>query len=537
MLIALVANGAVAQNKTQVANLATLGKVWGFLKYYHPSAAKGQPDWDKELVRMIPLIEQAASVKEAGMLLESWYRSLPVAQLASTPVNWAADSLDRVFTTKDIDAFKIPVPLVSEFKRLYDYHQPDTSRYITRTYRGINYDHIIHMEDDHATPAFPDRSMRLLALFRYWNTIAYFYPHRISYWNNLLPDYIDDFSQAGSAGAYQHAVRKLIHELPDSHSFIQLPGEMYYFYPFRIDYIEGKYLIGDCDDSMSVKYGYQIGDEIVSVSGKPVGERVKELLATTTGTNKLSLHRNIAGSLLKTGDTVLQVGFKRDGLVTTRQVALNSWEVYKNIPRTHEKPQWQEVEKGIWYVRFCAIRKADTLQRLFQDIRQAKSVIWDMRDYPSYQVTTQLGQYLYPDRMVVTQERNASDQYPGTFIKSPYHFTPGGKTVEVYKWPLILLVDEHTQSLSESVSSLLQLRPNTTTMGRQTAGTTGNITWFSLPGGIEVSYTGVGVTGVQNSFVQGRGVKIDVPIMLTQDALVQSRDYMLGKAIEYARSH
>ncbi len=98
----------------------------------------------------------------------------------------------------------------------------------------------------------------------------------------------------------------------------------------------------------------------------------------------------------------------------------------------------------------------------------------------------------------------------------------------MYNGPLIILIDEHTQSLSESVTAALKLRPNTITMGRQTAGTTGNITWFTMPGGIEVSYTGVGVMGMQEGFRQGAGVKLDIPVTLTQTRLIQRQGLYTG---------
>ncbi|MBO9567173.1 MAG: hypothetical protein J7621_30650, partial [Niastella sp.] len=333
-----------------------------------------------------------------------------------------------------------------------------------------------------------------------------------------------------------YVVRELIHELPDSHSFMQGAGGANYFYPFRIDYIEGKYLIGECDDSVAKRLDYRLGDEIVTINGRSVREREAELLKITTGTNALSLHRNIAQELLKVGDTVLQVGFKRSGTVITRPVALLSLEAYRRIPRAPAKPLWKELEKGVWYVRFCSISNPDTLRRLFRDIQQAKAVIWEMRAYPNYLVTTELGKFLFPGKTQLTEETNASDQYPGMFIKSPYYFTPGKEDM-IYNGPLIVLVDEHTQSLSESVAALLKLRPNTVTMGRQTAGTTGNITWFSLPGGIGVSYTGVGVVGMQQGFRQGDGVKIDIPVTLTQARLIESKDYILKQAIKYARQY
>ena len=100
---------------------------------------------------------------------------------------------------------------------------------------------------------------------------------------------------------------------------------------------------------------------------------------------------------------------------------------------------------------------------------------------------------------------------------------------------MIILIDEYTQSLAESVAAMLRIRPNTVTMGRQTAGTTGNISWYSLPGKLEVSYTGVGVNGVQDSFRQGEGVKLDMPVKLTRQRIINSKDYILEQALLYAR--
>src|SRR2546428_559237 len=35
--------------KVQIENLATLGRVWGFLKYHHPDVVAGKRHWDYEL--------------------------------------------------------------------------------------------------------------------------------------------------------------------------------------------------------------------------------------------------------------------------------------------------------------------------------------------------------------------------------------------------------------------------------------------------------------------------------------------------------
>lgn len=49
----LFSSSALAQPVTQTQTLVAIGKVWGFLKYYHPQVATGKIDWDGQLVRLI----------------------------------------------------------------------------------------------------------------------------------------------------------------------------------------------------------------------------------------------------------------------------------------------------------------------------------------------------------------------------------------------------------------------------------------------------------------------------------------------------
>lgn len=532
----LIIFSADAQAFRQYNRLSTLGRVWGFLKYYHPAAALGKPDWDSTLVQWIPKVEQAGSDKEFQQLLIDWYRHLPKAALSAKKLNWLADSVDRIFTEENIRSISLPLALREQFITLYQFHQPGPSRYVTRHYEDNYFDHIIHTEDAHESPAYPSAEFRLLALFRYWNTIEYFYPHRnkIKNWSEVLDRYIPVFLQAADSNQYRRAVKQLIHELPDAHSFMQEPGTIYYFTPFRIDYIDGKFLIGQCVPEIARQWDYQAGDEIVKIGELTVKERLSQLSKTVTGTNQSSLYRNYAGELLNTGDSVINVTFNRNGALVTRRVELHSWEVYRTLPKAPAQPLWRPIKDGIWYVRFCAISKPDTLKKLFEDIRLAKSVIWDMRGYPNYPVTTRLGNFLFDQRIQLTEERNASDSFPGSFITSPLYFVPDKYEGSIYRGKMIVLVDEYTQSLSESIAAMLRLRPNTLVMGRPTAGTTGNITWFSLPGDLAVSYTGVGVTGAKNTFKQGRGVRIDKPITIKQADLLRHEDPMLEMAVSFA---
>ena len=63
-------------SKEQIHDLALLGQVWGFLKYYHPSVAKGNFDWDQQLFQKIPLVKNAGNANGLSNIFLNWIDSL-----------------------------------------------------------------------------------------------------------------------------------------------------------------------------------------------------------------------------------------------------------------------------------------------------------------------------------------------------------------------------------------------------------------------------------------------------------------------------
>jgi hypothetical protein len=52
--------GLSSLSDSQVQNPATLGKVWGFLKYHHPAIVSGKRQWDYDLISILPRVLDAA---------------------------------------------------------------------------------------------------------------------------------------------------------------------------------------------------------------------------------------------------------------------------------------------------------------------------------------------------------------------------------------------------------------------------------------------------------------------------------------------
>lgn len=61
-------------------NLASLAKVWGFLKYYHPNVAKGNFNWDEQLIQMIPKVEQAQNKDDLSRIYLEWIAAVGVVK-------------------------------------------------------------------------------------------------------------------------------------------------------------------------------------------------------------------------------------------------------------------------------------------------------------------------------------------------------------------------------------------------------------------------------------------------------------------------
>jgi len=57
---------------SETEKLAATGKVWGFLKYYHPEVAKGKYNWDKELFRVLPLVRNANTKEDLSQVFLDW---------------------------------------------------------------------------------------------------------------------------------------------------------------------------------------------------------------------------------------------------------------------------------------------------------------------------------------------------------------------------------------------------------------------------------------------------------------------------------
>jgi len=101
-----------------------------------------------------------------------------------------------------------------------------------------------------------------------------------------------------------------------------------------------------------------------------------------------------------------------------------------------------------------------------------------------------------------------------------------------YGGKVVVLVDEISQSQAEYTTMALRSAPRTIVIGSTTAGADGNVSGFSLPGGLNTMISGLGVFYPDKKPTQRVGIVPDVEVKPTVAGVVAGQDELLEEAIK-----
>jgi len=160
-----------------------------------------------------------------------------------------------------------------------------------------------------------------------------------------------------------------------------------------------------------------------------------------------------------------------------------------------------------------------------------KGLIIDIRIFPSDFPIYELSKYLMPASQPFFKLTHGSIDQPGrfTFI-APLRV--GEKNKASYKGKVVILIDENSQSSAEFHAMAYRTHPNATVIGSTTAGADGNVSSFTLPGGISTSITGLGIYYPDGEETQRVGIVPDIEVKPTIQGIREGRDELMEKAVE-----
>lgn len=185
-----------------VDNLELLGRIWGFLKYHHPTIAQGNYNWDYELFRILPDYLKVQDNKKRDELLLTWikkYGKIPVCKTCQETPEDAILKPDFSW----MENADIAGGLKKRINEIYRNRYQGEQYYVKM---AINDNPVFWHENSYSDMSFPDAGFRLLALYRYWNIIHYFFPYKYlcdKDWSHVLKEYIPLFISAMNRIEYE----------------------------------------------------------------------------------------------------------------------------------------------------------------------------------------------------------------------------------------------------------------------------------------------------------------------------------------------
>lgn len=521
-----------------VEDLAIVGKIWGFLKYYHPVVTSGKFNWDYELFRLIPKLSAGHGRIERNIILNEWIKAVGTVDETAESEDSIASEVKLQPDMSWIEEEDLGHQLTKSLNSVKEAKRTPNSYYVGQTFGAGNPE--FRNEQSYAGMKYPDAGFRLLSLYRYWNIIQYYFPYKNligENWNEVLDEYIPKFVNASDELTYKLTVLSLIARIHDTHANIwgvdpilnNYKGERYP--PIAVDFVEGKAVVTDyLGQSFGAKSGVNIGDVIEIVNGKAVDEIVAERLIYTPASNLPTQLRDISRDLLRTNDSVVNIEYRRrDKKFSTslKTLGLNQINPFDRSPAADTC--FKLLDHRIAYL-YPGRLKNEFLPAIMPEIMKTEGLIIDFRCYPSDFTVFTLSEYLLPRTAPFVKFSTGSIMTPGLF-KFVGTLSVGKENPDHYNGKVVIIVNEITQSSAEYHTMAFRIAPGAVVIGTTTAGADGNVSRIILPGGINTAISGIGIYYPDGGETQRIGIVPDIVVTPTIKGIREGRDELLEKAI------
>ena len=599
VLIAFSTPQAQVKEDQQIKNLRSFAKLYGYVRFFHPSDESASLDWDKFAVAGAEDIVKCKNENELKEALKKWY--LPVApamQIYSNEKEIDTKSVEYSKDTTGMDVIAWQHCGVWLSKDSYDY----------RSYRVTKGAKIVTPSDDkvltHAESkpqqfrmfeAFPktgemtgskltenilfkmpltlysdstdtqgknrnypfealakkiypiitenltgnDLSVRLADVIIEWNICRHFYPYfdvvKVD-WNEVLTEYLIEAFKNNNNMDFYTTLQKMTAKLEDGHAIVfREPYEQAQRWPLRAELVNNKLYVVRSMDT-AIKQGV----EIKSIDGKPVLDLLHETESRISG----SKHYRRSNALMDLGNgpkgkkVKLEISDGED----SRMVEVDR-NAYSYIPE-YEHPAIKKIEDGIYYIN-AQYASIDSFLAHVEDFKSAKGIVFDMR------FTSMPGD---PKKRIDffhhIISRTIKTDFGSPQMLTPCFVYPEGKEVtyndgswtakpytpSFFNKNLVFIIDPTLISWQETLMGIVEGYKLGEIVGAPTAGANGTMNKFHLPGGYTFRFTGRVVKKQDGSQHHLIGIQPTYPVIRTVEAIKEGRDEYLEKAIDVIKS-
>ena len=532
-------------NTFLINNLALLGKIWGLLKYHHPEVGKGKYDWDNELFRFLPEYLNINEIVQRDEMLLQWIEKYGDILPCITCQETAPDA----FLKPDfswVENGTMSAALKEKIMEIYRNRLQEEHYYIKIANDPFYYN---FNENLNLYSSYPDASFRLLALYRYWNIIQYFFPYKYltdKSWNEVIIEYIPLFILAETALEYQLAILQLTGEINDTHARVvqgfnkvdSLRGNMQA--PFRVQFIENKLVVTDFyKPELKESTVLKTGDIITRVNGKTIEYIIDSIKPYYPASNESVRMSNLINDLVRSSNKTILIDYEDSG--TVKQTELNLYpRMGLNMYRSN-KPGYELLRDnmlmmkdltGYFVLGSMNEKSIDEFKKSFEN---TKGILIDIRKYPAMDGLFLASYFVSKDTPFAKMTR-ANLNNPGEIIFDSIPQIIPKPEEGPYTGKIVVIVNEESMSHAEYISMAFRAGDNTVIIGSQTAGADGNVSYILLPDNLKTAMSSVGVYYPDGQETQRTGIVPDLEVKPTIQGIREGRDELLEKAIEIIKN-
>ncbi len=555
-------------NSQKIENLETFAKIYGYVKYFHPSDEAYQLDWNKFSIYAVNKILELKSNESFVKTIDSLFS--PIAP----SIEFTDSKIDTIILEKS-DSSNV-------YSEQFWYHQgvgfgmsmengpyfsqhiianPENDSISYRPHFGetisvelnennylsiplvlhvdgqgtipesdpIKFEHLLSELDGYSIDE-NSLSFRLGNVINTYNVFQHFFPYfdvlKVVWVKELEKAMLKSFKDS-TKKEHVETLRKLTAPLKDGHMSVTARGvnEGNYLPPISWEWIDEKLVVTNVwEDNIALKKGDEIS-KINGVDSRKYFNEVESMISA--GTKGWLQHKS----------EELALRGKKDSKITI-DVNGGRLELVRNMePYSHPKTfnPYEQIRKGIHYLNLSSI-DMETFNYLLPELKKSSGIIFDLRGYPNgngeiinhlmkskdtAKAWLNIPKIVYPDRQKI-----------GSYVYGNWNSIIKPQQPYFGDKNIVFITDGSAISYSESLMGFVKGYHLATIVGQPTAGTNGNFNTFILPGKIEIKWTGMKVVKLDGSQLYGIGILPDVYVEKTIEGLIGERDEFLVKAIE-----
>lgn len=394
---------------------------------------------------------------------------------------------------------------------------------------------------DYRDMVYPDLGHRLLAAFRIWSVIQYFYPYKalIGDWDVALTEAIPQFIAARNADEYALAVAEMVARVEDGHSGAFGHPSLATIFgtwqtPIEVREVEKEFVVTGLHARLPADVDVRLGDVVLSVDGESFGARMERLWKYRTASTETARRNRVAETALSgpkgsTATLGVRGANQRERLVRVPRMP-------GRIEPRHTGEPYRVIEGNIGYVDLTRLT-VPQVDAMFDALKSTGAIIFDMRGYPNgtaWSIAPRINTKgartgAVFRRVQVSGASSFEESASGFYFEQPLPTSDKPK----YMGRTVMLIDDRAISQSEHTCLFFEAASDITFIGTPTAGANGDVTSFFVPGGFRVSFSGHDVRHADGRQLQRVGIQPHVRVAPTIQGIRSGRDEVLERAIAH----